>query len=166
MRLNETLRSVIIFILLFLISCSVNVEKRTDPKSIIEFEIAKGWSVNPNSSGTRFYPDGPDKNKIEIQINTIDANQRVSLEKMRDSWLSHQLSSGNSLIDSLEWMNSEFRVLEYSHTSQGINGSIIWHHALMESRNVRVSTWLMAPKDIYESYKSQFVKIIKSIKKR
>ncbi|NBB80311.1 MAG: hypothetical protein GVY36_12855 [Verrucomicrobia bacterium] len=134
----------------------------SDPTERITFELPVEWEAVRGSNGTRFAP--PASPGVEIQVNTVDANSRISLSQRRDGWLEGQRRQGASILLNQDWSGENLSGLEYAHDAEGMRGEMIWHHILLEGDGYVVTTHLQAPPDIYEAILPVYREIVSSVR--
>jgi hypothetical protein len=133
----------------------------SDPDDRITFELPAGWTEAPASSGTRFSP--PSSSAIQVQVNTVSDSGRASLAERRDTWLDFQRRNGAQVHLEREWPGDNLPGVEYAHDSEGVTGERISHHILLAGDGYVVTTYLQAPRGLYEDVLPTYRSIVASV---
>lgn len=150
-------------LLLFATSgCGGGSTSMSDPSGRITFELPAGWTEAVGSSGTRFSP--PLSSGVQVQVNTVDDNGRVSLAQRRDSWLDFHRNNGGTVHLNQDWPADNLPGVEYAHSAEGITGEMIWHHVLLSGDGYVVATYLQAAPSIYEEMLPVYREIVASVR--
>jgi len=152
-----------VLLLLALSACGgAGADSMTDPSGRITFELPAGWTEAAGSNATRFSPPGSPG--VQVQVNTVDDNGRVSLAQRRDSWLDFHRENGATVLLEREWPAGNLPGLEYAHSAEGIRGEMIWHHILLSGDGYVVATYLQAPPSTYEQILPAYRRIVESVR--
>ncbi|NBB93532.1 MAG: hypothetical protein GVY32_10240 [Gammaproteobacteria bacterium] len=134
----------------------------SDPSGRVTFELPDGWTEAPGSNGTRFSP--PASAGIQVQVNTVDDDGRVSVADRRDAWLDFHRRNGAEILLEQEWPGGNFPGVEYAHGAQTARGEIVWHHVMLAGEGYVVATYLQAGPGVYEEILPVYRDIVASIR--
>ena len=134
----------------------------SDPSGRITFELPAGWTEEAGSNATRFSPPGSPG--VQVQVNTVDDNGRVTLAQRRDSWLDFHRKNGATIHLDREWLAGNLPGLEYAHSAQGVRGDMTWHHILLSGDGYVVATYLQASPSDYDEILPVYRQIVESVR--
>ena len=134
----------------------------SDPSGRITFELPAGWTEAAGSNATRFSPPG--SAGVQVQVNTVDDNGRVSLAQRRDSWLDFHRENGATIHLDREWPGDNLPGLEYAHSAEGMRGDMTWHHILLSGDGYVVATYLQASPSDYDDIIPVYRQIVESVR--
>src|SRR6056297_652930 len=152
-------------ILLFSVTagCAGNEQPvRSDPSGRIDFELPGAWTEVVGRSGTRFSP--PASPGVQVQVNTVDDNGRVSLDQRRDSWLDFQKENGATILLERAWPGANMPGVEYAHDGDSLAGETIFHYVLLAGDGYVVTTSLQAGPGAYDDLLPVYREIVASIR--
>lgn len=133
----------------------------SDPSGRIVFELPDGWTEAAGSNATRFSPPGSPG--VQVQVNTVNYDGRVSLERRRDSWLDSQRKNGATVLVNREWPVGNLPGLEYAHSGQNMMGDMVWHHIQLSGDGYLVATYLQASPGVYDEILPVYRDIVASV---
>lgn len=153
----------VVFLVLLTAGCGGNqANVMSDPSGRITFELPNGWTEVAGSNGTRFSP--PASAGVQVQVNTVDDNGRVSLEQRRDSWLDFQREHGATIRLEQDWPEGNLPGVEYAHDGEGIRGETVFHYVLLAGDGFVVTTSLQAGPSAYDDLQPVYREIVASVR--